>query len=284
MSQTIIADAKRNIDEVRASLAVHIRTAAESCIRAGLDLIEAKEILGHGNFLPFLKEFGISSSTAANWMQVAREIGLDSPLARLSYGKVLALLSLPAEEREPFAAENSAENKSTAEIKRLIAERNRAMEAANTETARANEAENRLEQLQAQYDDLACRPPIEKKIVEVAPRDYQELKRKVARADRTVEDAMQAAMDAERRAREAEAALEDLRTQKPQGTPPNDLALLSDAVTRFISDTQRLAIDPGGLARREKETDALIRRLSRYVIELQNAVSNAAFEAEGAIV
>ena len=130
----------RSLAEIRASLGAHIRMAAESCILAGQDLIDAKAQLGHGQWLPFLNEFGISSSTAANWMKVAREVSLESPLARMRYGKVLALLAVPADEREAFAAEIHAEDKSTEEIRRLIAEKEAAQELArkNARTAEEN--------------------------------------------------------------------------------------------------------------------------------------------------
>ena len=295
----------RSLMEIRASLGVHIRMAAESCILAGQDLIEAKAQLGHGAWLPFLKEFGISSSTAANWMQVAREIPAGSPLARLPYSKALALLALPAGEREEFAAENDAEQKTAAEIKRLIAEKEAAQELArkNARTAEenyekykkanntaiaaqqyANDWEQKAQSLSRELERKQPERVVEK-TVDVPPADYADLKYRAAQAQRDAEDAVKAAMAAEQRARDAENALEEMRLQQGAGAPAlGDLERLTDAVNRFIADTQLLAVNPGELARREKETDAVIRRLSRHVIDLQAAVSKAAFQAEGAVV
>lgn len=289
----------RSLAEIRASLGAHIRMAAESCILAGQDLIEAKDQLGHGQWLPFLDEFGISSSTAANWMKVAREVSLESPLARMRYGKVLALLAVPADEREAFAEEIHAEDKSTEEIRRLIAERDKAAEAANAETTRAEQigrdrdywktqagcieqerqaAQRRADALDKQIEDLMRHPET------VPPADYEELKRKAADADRNLDDALLAARDAEQRARDAEDRLAMMEARGGGKPVLGDLERLTDAVNRFISDTQMMAVNPGELARREKETDAIIRRLSRHVIELQKAVGEAAFQAEGAVV
>ena len=302
----------RSLAEIRASLGAHIRMAAESCILAGQDLIEAKDQLGHGQWLPFLNEFGISSSTAANWMKVAREVSLESPLARMRYGKVLALLAVPADEREAFAGEIQAEDKSAAEIRRLIEERNKAAEAANAETTRAAQIERdrdywktqagcieqerkqaeqakrdavqRANILSQQLDDRINNPEKVEVRVEVPPADYDELKRKAAMADRNVDDALLAARDAEQRARDAEDRLAMMEARGCGKPILGDLERLTDAVNRFISDTQMMAVNPGELARREKETDAIIRRLSRHVIELQKAVGEAAFQAEGAVV
>ena len=278
----------RSLAEIRASLGAHIRMAAESCILAGQDLIEAKDQLGHGQWLPFLNEFGISSSTAANWMKVAREVSLESPLARMRYGKVLALLAVPADEREAFAEEIHAEDKSTEEIKRLIAERDKAAEAANAETTRANqmarearEWEGKAQQLARELERKAPEHVVEKT---VPPADYDELKRKAAQADRNLDDAMQAAAAAEQRARDAEDRLAMMEARGGGRQPMGELEQLTEAVNRFISDTQMMAVNPGELARREKETDAVIRRLSRHVLEMQKAVGDAAFQAEGAVV
>lgn len=287
----------RSLDEIRASLAVHIRTAAESCIRAGWDLMDAKAQLGHGNWLPFLAEYGISSSTAANWMRVAREISLDSPLAKLQPTTVLALLAVPAEEREQFAQENHADEKSAAEIKRLIDQRNKAIEAANTESNRADRIARDLEywktqaeQVEAERRDMEralekmANQKTERTRVEVPPADYEEMKRRARMADQLVDDAERAAMDAEKRAQEAEERLAALESQGSGRPAPGGIEALGAAVAQFISATQMMLVNPGALAAREKDTDALIRQLSRHVIDLQRAVSNAAFDGEGAVV
>lgn len=285
---------RRSLVEIRASLAVNIRSAAESCIRAGLDLIEAKAQLKQGQWLPFLQDFGISHSTAANWMNVAREIGLDSPLAQLPYSKALALLAVPADERAQFAQENHVDEKSAAEIRRLIAERNKAMEAANAADNRCKELAREIEK--AQYNAQCADQEREKIQAQLAqarqsarreivyPEDYERLKQAAAANDRMTADAVMAAAEAEKRAQEAEDRLAALESAVDQRMPPDDLTALGAAVAAFITSTQMMLVNPAALAAREKETDALLRQLSRHVIQLQSAVSNAAFVGEGAVV
>ena len=136
---TIITASGRSLEEIAFSVKLNMKDMVGKAIEIGLDLMEAKEACRHGEWLPWLESTGIGKSTAANYMRVAREVGSDSPMAKLPYSKVLALLALPEEEREAVA--EVAESMSAAEIRKLTEERNRAAEAANAESARADRAE-----------------------------------------------------------------------------------------------------------------------------------------------
>lgn len=129
----------RTIEEITVSARMNMQDMTNRAIALGHDLSEAKQVLGHGHFLPWLDSIGISSSTAANFMKVAREVAPGSRLAGMQYSRVLALLAAPAEDREALAEET--EGKSAAEIRRLIAERDKAAESCNAETVRADRAE-----------------------------------------------------------------------------------------------------------------------------------------------
>lgn len=313
----------RTLAEIKISIQAHSRMAAESILQIGRDLIEAKQIAGHGGWLPFLADIGFKPSTAENWMRLAREIAPGSTLAALSPTKALALLQLPQEEREAFAQEQNAQAKSAAELRRLIEERNRAAEAANAETARADAAEKRLEdagkqaeqlarecdyykgqaaqieqerkaaerralELGKQLDDMISKQPVTIKTVEVPvekiPADYEQMKQRLQWADQNVDDALAAATQAQERADQLEAELEKAKAQGGGRMEPEGLEALTQAVNQFITETQLMAVNPGALARREKEADALIRRLKLHVIELEKAIGDAAFAAEGAVL
>lgn len=147
---TIITASGRTLEEMKAGIRIRMRNMVNSALEIGFDLMEAKDACRHGEWMPFLKDIGLSASTAANYMRIAKEVSADSKMATLPYTKILALLAAPPEEREELAA--AAEDMSAAEIRRLTEERNRAAEAANTESARADQAEREAKEY---YDEIA---------------------------------------------------------------------------------------------------------------------------------
>lgn len=120
-------------------------------IEIGRRLTEAKALLEHGEWLPYLKEqTEFSQSSASRLMTLYREYGSAQTslfgaesnyptLNNLSISNALRLLAVPEEEREEFAAEHDVEHMSARELDELI----KAREAAE---ARADQAENALRQ------------------------------------------------------------------------------------------------------------------------------------------
>ena len=254
-------------------------------IQAGRDFIEAKEQLGHGKFLPWLKQFGISHSRAENWMKAARNYEPGGWMEGLQFSKILALLEAPAEDREELAAQ--AEDKSAAEIRKLIEERNRASEAANTESARADQAEAHAKQF---YQDNAklrteiqtleykidqkeeemqrllseCDKEAREEEREKLQEQIDELRKKliIAENNKAVEvvekapadydqlkrnqrDLMEAAARAEERAAELEEQLEAARSGQAQEVPA--AITLAKAMNAFFSECEMMPFYPADL-------------------------------------
>lgn len=104
-------------------------------IEIGRRLTEAKEMVNHGEWLPFLEQqTEFSQPTASRFMRLYKEYGADqnslfgaeskyATLNNLSISNALRLLAIPEEERESFAAENDLENKSAREVEALIREK-----------------------------------------------------------------------------------------------------------------------------------------------------------------
>lgn len=104
-------------------------------IEIGRRLVEAKEIVGHGEWANWLeKSVDYSQRTANDLMRIFNEYGssqisllgdnLNSQTyANLSYSKALALLGLAPEEREEFVKENKVDDMSTRELKEAIKEK-----------------------------------------------------------------------------------------------------------------------------------------------------------------
>lgn len=95
-----------------------------SAIEIGKRLSEAKALVPHGEWGAWLEaNVHYSQSTANNFMRVAEEYKDSQTLGNLSYSQAVALLGVPAEEREQFAAEVGAETLSTRELQQAIKEK-----------------------------------------------------------------------------------------------------------------------------------------------------------------
>lgn len=103
-------------------------------IEIGRRLIEAKSMMEHGQFGKWLAEkVDYSQSTANNLMKIYEQYGADQgalfgsnaksqTFGNLSYSQAVALLGIPAEEREQFIEENNAAELSIRELKAKIKE------------------------------------------------------------------------------------------------------------------------------------------------------------------
>ena len=197
----------RSLIEIEAEIMAQKRTIGRSIVVIGQALREAKGQLAHGAWGDWLRDrVNFSQGTAENYMRIAEQVHGESTLLDLPYTKILALLAVPETEREQFAQDNQVEDKSVSEIKRLIRERDEALDQIKTlmhsaeqnaheatqANMRAERAENQVkaekreqERLTAQINrerehvaELMAREPdtvtIER---EVPPPDYEEIKR-----------------------------------------------------------------------------------------------------------
>lgn len=320
---TIITASGRTREEITASVRIHMRSMVNNALEIGMDLVEMKEACQHGEWLPWLKEIGLSASTAANYMRIAREVSGDSKVAQLPYTKILALMAAPKEDREALA--EAAGDMSAAEIRKLTEERNRAAAAANTETVRADQAEEALKKSEADakkiYDKNASlrtemqnlqvklekardgqkqaesgcnilKGTVEKQKeiindlqeklivaenqqkIEVVPADYEQLKRER-------QELIEAAVEAEQRAAEAEAALEEMQNENAQDVV-SDFEKMHFALRSFLMQCEFMALTPGGLYRDAEKALKDVSRLRLWCDTLEKALSMQA--AEGAVM
>lgn len=140
----------RDIEDITAEILEAKRAGGEAILTIGRGLIEAKALLAHGEWLPWLTErVEFSERSAQNFMRLAREWSNPQTLADLGASKALALLALPAEERADFiasvhvvdGAEKTTEELSSRELAQAIRERDEARreaEAARADAGTAN--------------------------------------------------------------------------------------------------------------------------------------------------
>lgn len=143
IAQTMAPPAEsRSIETITGEILDAKRAGGEAILTIGRCLIEAKDMLSHGEWLPWLTEkVEFSPRTAQNFMRLAREWSNTQTLADLGASKALALLALPADERETFLEEHNVVDMSARQLEQAIKERDEALAAAEHAAADQRAAE-----------------------------------------------------------------------------------------------------------------------------------------------
>lgn len=250
-------DEGRTIEAITGEILDAQRKGGEAILTIGRCLNEAKDMLSHGEWLPWLAEkVGYSEKTAQNFMRLAREFSNPQALADLGATKALKLLALPQDEREKFVEDHNVIDMTTRQLEQAIRERDEARKAAeeakeeaNTaEQARAKMAEDmallnaRLtgaredreeavesaKKLEAELAELKNRP-VEVAVETVADPEALEKARAEAMAEMQakLEKAKERQKKAEAQAREAQADLDQVKTQLQESERARKTAALA---------------------------------------------------------
>lgn len=301
----------RTIETITDEILDAKRTGGEAILTIGRCLIEAKDMLPHGEWLPWLNErVEFSERTARNFMRLAREWTNRQTLADLGAAKALTLLALPAEEREQFVEEHNVIDMSARQLEQAIKERDEARKAAEAakadasaaEQARAKMAEdmrttqNLLDSARADADSAGSRARVlEEKLrmlqeqpVEVAVEtvvDPEALEKARAEAVAEMQAKLDKAREAKKRAEDrqkiAEDALEQVRLQlEEQAKAEKKAALGADKdVAQFevlFNQGQELANKMRGLLlkARGREDPVVAQMMEKALVALGDAVKN----------
>lgn len=145
------AEIEKIKEDTRAVIVACEAYTRNSCFEIGRLLREAKESVGHGEYLPWLETVGYSEPTASNLIRIYTEMGNDDVFSGLSYAQLRELLPLSRQERKELAPE--IEDKSSREIKRLVKE----LELAKAEKETAVADKDVAEQAQRDAEGLVER-------------------------------------------------------------------------------------------------------------------------------
>lgn len=241
MSETAITVPVRDINTITSEIR-YIQNdvqqyAAQGALKIGERLCEAKELLGHGEFLPWIKnEFGWTDRTAQKLMAVYREFGdsqksLFGPeintktYSDLPVSKLYLLISVPESEREDFVKENNVAEMSVREMEKLLREKKEAED-------ESREAHAELDKLADKYAALSAVASKQEKELKAAQADVsanieaakKEAAAEAEKARRTAEKAQKAAEAEAKKARdEAEAAKKDLQQLRDNPEIPQEV-------------------------------------------------------------
>lgn len=154
--EIVAAEIRQIADQTR-------KMVLNSSIEIGKRLCEAKEMVPHGEWAAWLeKNVDFSQSSANNFMKIYTEYGdiqgelwgasaKSQTFGNLSYSQAVALLAVPAEEREEFVKENHVEDMSTRELQEAIKARDEAVKERDKAREELQEAVNNREKVIDSY-------------------------------------------------------------------------------------------------------------------------------------
>jgi len=246
--KVVPTEQSRDIETITGEILDAKRAGGEAILTIGKGLIEAKSLLSHGEWLPWLEEKVEFSVSAANrFMRLAREWTNSSALTNLGATKALQLLALPESERDAFLNETHSVN---GEKKTVIDMTSRELDAAIKGRDAALKAAE-----QAEADRRTADAAREK-----LSRDMALANERIAGLNAEVEEQSARAKEAQDAAVRLEKELEELRSR------PVDIAVETDAV----------AIEA---ARKEAED-----RMRGNLLEINSALQQARLEREQALI
>lgn len=240
-------ETRRSPEELAVAISFYKAQTVQNVIEIGRCLIEAKAQLDHGQWLNWLEtKAEISRFQAAKFMQIAKEYGSNvRSISHLNCTKALALLAVPADEREEFieathavaGQEKTVDEMSVRELKKVIKERDEARQ-----TAAARDEANGL--LRADLD--AAR----QKIADRA-KENSRLQVELDKANRTIADKEKALRELESRpvdvavTEPTEEQLDEMRAEirrELENEIPQNMYLSAKAAERAI-DVFNSAVD-----------------------------------------
>ena len=206
---------ERTIETITGEILDAQRKGGEAILTIGRCLIEAKEMLPHGEWLPWLAEkVGYSEKTAQNFMRLAREFSNPQALADLGVTKALKLLVLSKEEREQFTADHNVIDMTTRQLEQAIRERDEARKAAEEAKAEASTAEQARAKMAEDMALLNARLAGAREDHERALQDVGKLEKELAELkDRPVEVAVETVVDQEAIEKATAEAVADLKAK-----------------------------------------------------------------------
>ncbi|MBM6385657.1 MAG: DUF3102 domain-containing protein [Paenibacillus sp.] len=178
-------------------------------IEIGRRLTEAKEMMPHGDWMNWLADsVDYSQSTANNLMKLFKEYGSDQltlfgdnadsqALGSLSYTQAVALLGIPAEEREAFVQENDVDSMSTRELQEAVKARKDAEKALKAAQAEAEKAKKAMEKEQKLREKLEVQQADHALLVERLEAQAKEAAAAAAKAETDEDDGQAAALQEE---------------------------------------------------------------------------------------
>lgn len=250
----------RGIETITEEILSYKRTAGESILEIGRRLKEAKALLSHGEWLPWLSEkVEFSERSAQNFMRLADAYQNPQTLADLGASKALVLLALSPVERDEFlsekhdvrGAEKTVPEMSARELEEAIRQRKL--------------AELERDKMQRELDE-------QRKANEEAAAEMQKAQEAAEAARAAVEDAKSISLAAQERTAELERELKELR-EKPVDVAVQTVDASAEQIAAAVKEAEKAAKTKRDAAVAKKAEELKAAEAQRD--EARKAVENA---------
>ena len=278
----------RDIEMVTSDIHYAQRQAAcqllSNLIEIGRLLVEAKSMVPRGEWGKYLEErVDYSQATANNYMKLYQEYGdkqeslfgsfaNSQTFGNLTYTKALALVALPAEERQEFAEANNVTEMSTRQLEQAIRERNEERAARERAEELAEKAQQELlaqeKATAAEKDNVARLRDLQVKAkgeANDANEKVEKLQKQLEKARANEKAAKEALVKAQENPEIPEAMMESLRQQ-----------VAADAAKQATEDLQK-ELDAANKAKETAERNA--EQAEQKLVAAQKALQLASPDA-----
>lgn len=276
---------------------------AQNAVLIGRKLNEMKQLLPHGEFMPYIElHCGFKQRMANQFMRIAAEYTVDTLPVGLGVSKVYELLALPAGDREEFIASHDAESMTVRqlreEIRRMKQEGERQMADMNS---KLDVAEEKARDLQKQLNDevdfsdkveaeLRAAKQREAQLVESAERErtkFEAARDNLAYSDQQLREAREKLVSVTRAYDREKTMREELVDEGHQMSSRIDaLIAANDEAMREVEKARKeqktitvevlKEVAPADYESYKQENEALKKRLDRYEhapIDMNNYVN-----------
>ncbi len=261
-------------------------TAVSCAIEIGKRLMEAKDLVSHGEWGNWLKEnVNYSQSTANNFMRLYKEYGNDQgslfttvtnsqAIMNLDVSKALALTVLPAEEREEFVSEHDVEKMSTRELKAALEENKELKQQQQQLKHLLEEKERQITENASQLDvAISERQRMQERLSETVNQNagYEKsLQIKIEAAKRLEEEkkaAEEKRIESEKKVCELQRQIDSLKEQKPEADQQMIGELQAEAEKqaeqRFQHEIEKLRLEKEKAEQKAAEAEEKNKQLQR---------------------
>lgn len=221
-----------NLNQIVSEIKFFENQAVVSYWEIGKRLSQAKERVGHGNWIPWIEDnLGYSRKTASNLIRVYESYPNGNTSSHLNFSKVLALTSIKDEDkRQDFVEKHKVEDMTTRQLQAEIKEYKKNLKAKEDELKAAKAGlefkDGQIERYSTEKNKLSAELElakmnkakakiIEKEVIkEVVPDDYELTKAQLENANKKLERLMQVNQSLKEKEKLAMSKLESEQVKK----------------------------------------------------------------------